>query len=167
MVDTIHIDCWQLWSKIRWWGTCQSSQTGSGQTLQTHLWLDGNRIHQHYIRLELHKPSGTFVNAKLRDKSIKTIPTHPQKHQYAPYPCIPIQYGTKKQYTLQESKAPLLDNKAKRFIQQVCGKFLFLGRAMDSTLLCPISAIASQSSKPAEDTMRNTFLLLDYISFLD
>ncbi len=51
--NTIHIGCWQLWSKILWWGTRQSSQTGSGQTLQTHLWLDGNTIHWHCIRLEL------------------------------------------------------------------------------------------------------------------
>jgi hypothetical protein len=68
------------------------------------------------------------------------------------------------QYTTQELKAPLLDNKAKRFIQQVCGKFLFLGRAVDSTLLCPISAIASQSSKPTKDTMRLTLQLLNYLA---
>jgi hypothetical protein len=65
---------------------------------------------------------------------------------------------------MQESKAPLSDNKAKRFIQQVCGKFLFLGRAVDSTLLCPISTIASQSSKPTEVTMRQTLQLLNYLA---
>jgi hypothetical protein len=35
---------------------------------------------------------------------------------------------------------------------------------VDSTLLCPISAIASQSSKPTEDTMRYTLQLLDYLA---
>jgi hypothetical protein len=45
-----------------------------------------------------------------------------------------------------------------------CGKFLFLGRAVDSTLLCPISAIASQSSKPTEDTMQQTLQFLDYLA---
>jgi hypothetical protein len=59
---------------------------------------------------------------------------------------------------------PLLDNKAKRFIQQICGKFLFLGRAVDSTLLCPISTIALQSSKPTEDTMQQTLQLLNYLA---
>jgi hypothetical protein len=58
----------------------------------------------------------------------------------------------------------LLDDKAKRFIQQVCGKFLFLGRAVDSTLLFPISAIASQLSKPTTDTMQQTLQLLDYLA---
>jgi hypothetical protein len=79
-------------------------------------------------------------------------------------PSAPIQYGTKKQYATQELKAPLLDNKAKWFIQQVCGKFLFLGRAVDSTLLCPIRAIASQSSKPTENTMQQTLQLLNYLA---
>ena len=67
----------------------------------------------------------------------------PAKKQHSPYPCAPIKYGAKKQYATQESQSPALDKKGKRFIQQVCGKFLFLVRAVDSTLLCPISAIAS------------------------
>ena len=35
---------------------------------------------------------------------------------------------------------------------------------MDSTLLCPASAIASQSATPTEDTMRHTQKLLNYIA---
>ena len=35
---------------------------------------------------------------------------------------------------------------------------------MDSTLLCPISAIASQSANPTEDTMKHTMQLLDYLA---
>ena len=86
------------------------------------------------------------------------------KLQHSPYPSVPIQYGAKKQYATQELTAPVLDDKAKRFIQQVCGKFLFLGRAVDSTLLCPISAIASQSSKPTTDTMQQILQLLNYLA---
>ena len=58
--------------------------------------------------------------------------------------------------------APLLDAKGKKFIQQVCGKFLFLGRAVDAALLCPI--IASQSATPTEDTMAHTQKMLDYVA---
>ena len=54
--------------------------------------------------------------------------------------------------------------KGKKFIQKVCGKFLFLGRAVNSTLLCPISVIASQSAAPTEDTMQHTVQLLDYLA---
>jgi hypothetical protein len=77
---------------------------------------------------------------------------------------VTIKYGAKKQYAQQESPAPPLDKKGKKFIQQVCGKFLFLGRAVDSTLLCPISAIASQLSKPTEGTMRYTMQFLYYVA---
>jgi hypothetical protein len=59
---------------------------------------------------------------------------------------------------------PNFDKAGKKFIQQVCGKFLFLGRAVDGTLLMPISAIASQTSEPTEDTMKQTQQLLDYLA---
>jgi hypothetical protein len=97
-------------------------------------------------------------------KALKQFQHIAGKLQHSPYPIVPIQYGPKMQYALQELTASLLDNKAKRFIQQVCGKLLFLGRAADSTLLCPISAIASQSSKPTTDRIQQTLQLLDYLA---
>ena len=45
----------------------------------------------------------------------------------------------------------------------MCGKFLFFGQAVDSTLLCPISAIALQAAKPTKETMEQTLQLLDSI----
>jgi hypothetical protein len=107
---------------------------------------------------------GLSIHAKLRAESFETFLTKSSKLQNAPNQSVPIQYGAKKQYAMQESTASLLDDKAKQFIQQVCGKFLFLGRAVDSTLLCPISAIASQSSKPTEETMLHTLQLLHYLA---
>jgi hypothetical protein len=97
-------------------------------------------------------------------KALKQFQHIAGKLHHAPYLSVPIQYGAKKQYTMQVSKAPLLNDKAKWFIQQVCDKFVFLGRAVESTLLCPISAIASQSSKPAKDTMRQTLQLLNCLA---
>jgi hypothetical protein len=112
-----------------------------------------------YTKRQVHLSMPNYVK-----KSLKQFQHKAGKLQRAPYPSVPIQYGAKKQYTMQELHAPLLDDKAKRLIQQVCGKFLFLGRAVDSTLLCPISAIASQSSKPTKDTMRQTLQLLNYLA---
>jgi hypothetical protein len=77
---------------------------------------------------------------------------------------VPIQYGEKQQFAMQESTTPLLDDNDRKFIQQVCGKFLFLGRAVDSTILCPVSAIAAQSTQPTEETMIHTQQLLDYLA---
>jgi hypothetical protein len=97
-------------------------------------------------------------------KALKQFQHKAGKLQHAPYQSTPIQYGAKIQYETQELEVPLLDNKAKRFIQQACGKFLLLGRAVDSTILCPNSSIALQSSKPTEDTMQQTLQLLNYLS---
>ncbi|EJK62273.1 hypothetical protein THAOC_17120, partial [Thalassiosira oceanica] len=91
----------------------------------------------------------------------------PKQRQNAPYPHTPPNYGARKQYAKEESTSPPLDKKGKRFIQQVCGKFLYYGRAVDSTLLMPISAIASQQANPTEETMRLTMQLLDYIASQD
>ena len=112
-----------------------------------------------YNKRQVHLSMPNYVK-----KALKQFQHAASKQQHAPYPCIPIHYGAKKQYATQTSQAPLLDDKSKRFIQQVCGKFLFLGRAVDSTLLCPISAIASQASKPTADTMHQTLQLLDYLA---
>ena len=46
----------------------------------------------------------------------------------------------------------------------MCGKFLFLGLAVDITLLCTISGIDSQSETPTEETIRQTQQFLDYIA---
>jgi hypothetical protein len=112
-----------------------------------------------YNKCHIHLSMPNYVQ-----KALKQFQHKAGKLQHAPYQSKLIQYGAKKQYATQESEAPLLDNKAKRFIQQVCGKFLLIGRAVDSTILCPISAIASQSSKPTEDTMQQTLQLLDYLT---
>ena len=112
-----------------------------------------------YNRRQVHLSMPNYVK-----KALKQFQHILKKLQHAPYPSAPIRYGAKKQYATQESTAPLVDAKTKKFIQQVCGKFLFLGRAVDSTLLCPLSAIASQSSKPTTDTMQHTQQLLDYLA---
>ena len=41
---------------------------------------------------------------------------------------------------------------------------MFLGGAVDSTLLYPISVSTSQSATPTEDTMKHTVQLLDYLA---
>ena len=90
--------------------------------------------------------------------------TAPARKQDSPYLQHPPKYGQKTQYAEKEEISPPLDKHDKRFIQQVTGKFLFLGRAVDSTLLTPLSAIASQQSAPTEATMKRARHLLDYLA---
>eukprot|EP00804_Cyclotella_cryptica_P028237 CCRYP_014588-RA/>CCRYP_014588-RA protein AED:0.25 eAED:0.25 QI:0/0/0/1/1/1/2/0/264 len=72
------------------------------------------------------------------------------------YPCP--------QCTPQASTTPPLDKHNKKFVQHVSGKFLLLGQAINPTLLCPISAIASQSATPTQATLMPTKQLLKYLA---
>ncbi len=96
--------------------------------------LDRQTVCWDNIGLGLQQVPGSSVYAKLYAESFETISTQSRQTTACTIPKSPIQYGANKQYATQESKAPLLDKNAKRFIQQVCSKFLFLGRAVDSTL---------------------------------
>ena len=80
------------------------------------------------------------------------------------FPHTPIKYGTKKQYAKTASTEPAIVAKGKKFIRQVCGKFLFYGRTVNSTLLMPISVIVSQSVTPTTDTLAHTSQLPDYLA---
>eukprot|EP00804_Cyclotella_cryptica_P023112 CCRYP_000353-RD/>CCRYP_000353-RD protein AED:0.34 eAED:0.30 QI:0/0/0/1/0/0/2/0/454 len=125
-------------------------------------------IEQHY------KIDWDYINRKVhlsmpgyKDKALKQFQHQKATTQHSPFQCKPIKYGAKKQFAVQPSTAAPLDKADKKFIQQVCGKFLYLARAVDPTLLCPISAIASQSANPTTDTMEQTKQLLDYIATQD
>ena len=88
----------------------------------------------------------------------------PTKRQDSPYPHTPPKYGAKQQYADGPDDSPPLDKADKTFIQQVTGTFLFSGRAVDSPLLTPLSAIASQQGAPTENTMKRTKQLLDFVA---
>ena len=111
-----------------------------------------------YSRGRVHLSMPNYVK-----KALKLFGHKIRREQHTPFQCAPVIYGAKVQYAKPKPTSPPVDAKTKKFIQQVCGKFLFLGRAVDSTLLCPISAIASQSANPTEDTLEQTHVLLDYL----
>ena len=64
----------------------------------------------------------------------------------------------------QPSAAPLIDKEGFFYYQTGMWKNIFLGRAINSTLLCLISDMTSQHTTPTEVTMRQTNQLLDYIA---
>ena len=44
------------------------------------------------------------------------------------------------------------------------GKFLYLGRAVDHTILAALSSIAAQQASPTEETRKRAQQLLDYLA---
>ncbi len=54
------------------------------------------------------------------------------------------------QYAQGDDVSPTLNTAGKKFIQEVCGVFLFLAQAVDGELLPALSSLASQQANPTE-----------------
>ena len=86
----------------------------------------------------------------------------PRKPQHQPYPHVETTYGAKQQFAADDDTSPLLNAADKKFIQEVVGTFLYYARAVDATMLPALGSIATQQSKPTENTMKKVKQLLDY-----
>jgi hypothetical protein len=100
-----------------------------------------------YVNRELHVSMPGYVEKAL----VRFNHKRPTKPQNQPHPHQPIDYGAKKQTSSPEDDSPKLDKKArKKFVQEVTGVFLFYARAVDSTMLVALSAIAAEQGTPTE-----------------
>jgi hypothetical protein len=88
----------------------------------------------------------------------------PIRPQNSPYPHTRPNYGAKVQYAAEIDNAPAVGKEDQKFIQQVTGTLLYYARAVDPTLLTPLSAIASQQATPTQTTMERVRQLLDYVA---
>jgi hypothetical protein len=111
-----------------------------------------------YEKRELHVSMPGYVQKAL----VRFNHKPPLKPQHQPHPHLPIDYGAKKQTSAPEDKSPLLDKTKKRYVQEVTGVFLFYARAVDSTMLVALSAIAAEQSAPTENTLKKVHQFLDY-----
>lgn len=73
-----------------------------------------------YERRQVHQSIPGYIV-----KALKAFQHIACNKQHQTFPSVPIKYGATKQYATQSSVAPLLDAAGKKFIQQVCGTFLF------------------------------------------
>ena len=87
--------------------------------------------------------------------------------QNQPHPHVHKTYGAKVQYAKEPDDSVPLDKLGKKFIQEVTGVFLFLARAVDATMLTPLSALASEQATPTEKTMQDCLQFLDYAASQD
>jgi hypothetical protein len=111
-----------------------------------------------YKKREVHLSMPDYVERALVrfDHPTPDKPQH-QPHQHA----IPT-YGATVQYAKLEDTSQRLSPSEKKYIQEVIGTFLYYGRAVDSTMLTALSAIASAQSEPTEETMTRCKQFLDY-----
>jgi hypothetical protein len=87
----------------------------------------------------------------------------PKQHYRAPSKAKTPDYGAKVQYVTDDT-SPALPIQKIRHIQKVIGKFLFLARALDNTLLHSLNEIACAASSGTEATLEAATYLLNYIA---
>jgi hypothetical protein len=71
-------------------------------------------------------------------------------------------YGAKEQHANPIDDSPPLNKAGKKFIQEVTGVFLFLVRAVNLTMLTPLSALALEQATLTKQTMEKCLQFLDY-----
>eukprot|EP00804_Cyclotella_cryptica_P000411 CCRYP_008709-RA/>CCRYP_008709-RA protein AED:0.43 eAED:0.43 QI:0/0/0/1/0/0/5/0/715 len=75
-----------------------------------------------------------------------------------------LNQNTEQRSTREYDDSPDAGQEGQTHIQRVNGKFLWYGRAVDPTTLVPLSALASQQSKPTQNTMNKSQQFLDYMA---
>ena len=86
----------------------------------------------------------------------------PKRLQHSPHQHVAPNYGAKIQYAPEADESRPLTKQEKKIVQQVIGTFLYYGRAVDSTMLVALSAIASEQANPTWNTMLKTKRFMDY-----
>ncbi len=112
-------------------------------------------------KVYLHMP-GYLDKALLRFKH-----EMPKTKQNSPHPHVTPQYGAKTQYAEDADNSPPLGKEETKFIQAVAGTLLYYARAVDSTILPSLSAIATEQAKPTAKTLATVKQLLDYCATQD
>ena len=88
----------------------------------------------------------------------------PKQRQDQPYQHVIPNYGAKTQYAVVPDRTALLDKDGKKFVQQVTRKFLYYARAVDSTMLVELNALAYEQASPTKKTMEKVMNFLDYVA---
>ena len=79
----------------------------------------------------------------------------------SPSPYTPPVYGKKQQMAKIDDTKPINKQETK-LLQQVCGKFLYYARAIDTTMLHALNDLATQTAKGTEKTMEALTHFLNY-----
>ena len=105
-----------------------------------------------YPGRKVHLAMPGYVEKALRE----FLHAYPRRKQYSPFPCAQKKYGKEAQMLEDVPESPPLGKVEQKFIQKVTGKFLYLGRAIDSTLLTPLLAISSVTTSSTNSTHNAT-----------
>ncbi len=111
-----------------------------------------------YANRQVHLSMPGYINKAL----LRFGHERPRRLQNSPHPHVAPTYGAKAQYVENEAPSTPLDKEGQRYIQAVTGTLLYYSRAVDSTMLVALTAIATQQASPTQRTMERVKQLLDY-----
>jgi hypothetical protein len=86
----------------------------------------------------------------------------PMKRQYSPHIHNTITYGAQQQLPTPEDQTDPASEPQKKRIQKITGTLLLYARAVDPTMLMPLSTIATAQSIVTQHTIHATNQILDY-----
>ena len=118
----------------------------------------GLTIHWDYVKRKVYIHMPGYLPIVLQRFKHPT----PTKQQNSPHPHVTPNYGAKIQYSPEEDDSLPLDKEDTKYIQAVAGTLLYYGRAVDSTILTALSAVATEQAKPTQKTMEVIKQMLDY-----
>ena len=88
----------------------------------------------------------------------------PKKTQYLPHKHQPNVYGATQQIVQPTDTSPPLNNKGINRFESIAGALMYVGRAVNNTILVSLSAIGSQQAAATEETADTIEQLLDYFA---
>ena len=86
---------------------------------------------------------------------------HPSRPQHSPHPWMKPNYGSKLQSPITDTTIPLHETEILR-LQQVIGCLLYYPRAVDNTMLKPLSSLGSAQANGTQRTATALTQLLNY-----
>jgi hypothetical protein len=104
-----------------------------------------------YKKREVHLSMVPYLQKALRQFD-NLVPTQCQD---SPYPHVEPKYGAKQQFAEYDVSEPV-GKEEKKHLQKVTGKFNWYARAVDPTMLTPLSALGAQQSKPTVQSMKRS-----------
>ena len=130
--------------------------------LQMLMRLERGAILRTHYQMGLRRTKSSPFHAWVCPQSTHPLPTpSPSKATGSTLPPRQTKLWSEKQYSQEDNDSPALSKAGEKFIQEVCGVFLFLARAVDGGLLPALSSLASQQANPTEKTMELCKQFLD------
>ena len=103
----------------------------------------------------------TSTNGYIEKGILQFQHTLPKQHHHAPSRYTPPNYGAKQQMTKIDNTPPMTPSQIK-LLEKVTGKFLYIARALDDTMLHAVNELVTSKSDGIQETVADIAYFLDF-----